>query len=441
MKKNSETLTAQKTDFKLGVSVKSVIDSFWFGPICAIILAAVIFSVCFWLDRIGAAAYLSSLGSPWDVSGDTVLELSSTYTGLVIALLALFFSITLIVLTMASSNLGIRLIDRWIGNSVIKSTLSLLLGFLTFCVLLQYSIDPSGPDSEVPRLSSLVLVVSLIPLLAWLAVAFHHLSRKIHVDTSIVKLGEDLTRNLAIRAKQKLRLSPENLPATKALVVSPKSAYLEEINYEKLVKVISSANCHVELNFKPGDFVFDGDTLFQIYSSHDIDRKLPDDLLSGIKMGGFRTDRQGAHFQIQLLSEIAARALSPAVNDLYTALTCIDHLSAALLPLARSGNAEGCWIYGSDDTPRLAISETYLTDILDQPFDVMRHAAAPYPSVSLHIIDVFRRLKKMSQNDILSNWLSLQANTVFDGAIMQSENEKDKEDLKKAFQKFKAIGE
>jgi uncharacterized membrane protein len=47
-------------------------------------------------------------------------------------------------------------------------------------------------------------------------------------------------------------------------------------------------------------------------------------------MGNKRTPSQDAEFAIHQMVEIAARALSPGINDPYTAITCIDKLTATL---------------------------------------------------------------------------------------------------------------
>ncbi|MFN7090292.1 MAG: DUF2254 family protein [Allorhizobium sp.] len=105
-------------------------SNFWAMPCLMIGGAVVVSGTLLTLDLSGGSAWISAFGWPFTVSGQTALELASGLVTLHSAFSTLYFSITLLVLTLASSNLGVRLIDRWIGDRKIRFTLGLLLTLL-----------------------------------------------------------------------------------------------------------------------------------------------------------------------------------------------------------------------------------------------------------------------------------------------------------------------
>ena len=182
--------------------IRSLLLSLWGMPIVSMLIAIVVFALCVIIDCYFASDTMESFGWPLNISGGTVLETASTISAVVAALLTLFFSITLIVLTIAAGNLGVRLIDRWINGEPIRNTISILTGVLVFGVLLMMLSETDPADGQpVLRFTLLILFCGLLMALGWVAFAFNHLSRAILVDTSIAKIGEDLasasTRPLA----------------------------------------------------------------------------------------------------------------------------------------------------------------------------------------------------------------------------------------------------
>ena len=120
--------------------------------------------------------------------------------------------------------------------------------------------------------------------------------------------------------------------------------------------------------------------------------------LRAIPIGKFRSNTQGAVFQIRLLVEIAARALSPAVNDFYTALAAVDALTEVA-----SGHC-GNWIDDgsvpvSVDYPTIALPGQDFRGLFEDPLAALRQAAADYPSVSLRILGNLRRLIRLHCSD------------------------------------------
>jgi uncharacterized membrane protein len=102
--------------------------------------------------------------------------------------------------------------------------------------------------------------------------------------------------------------------------------------------------------------------------------------------GPHRTLVQDPVFAIDQLVEIAIRALSAAVNDTFTALTCIDWLSAGLGRVSGRILDEGVYRDATGKV-RLIESDPSYARMVNRAFDKIRQAARGMPAVLIRLID------------------------------------------------------
>ena len=201
--------------------------------------------------------------------------------------------------------------------------------------------DAEPGNEPVLRFTLLILFCGLLMALGWLAFAFNHLSRAILVDTSIAKIGEDLASALEDRLHEN-----DDPPArfeeieNECVFQSAQNGYFESIDVKKIVNEASDKDIRVDVQIHLGEFVTKGQPIVVFSKTEDVDsfKKV---LNQSLTIAPNRSDQQGAHFRSDLLVEIAVRALSPAVNDVYTAISCINHLGAAIIQAAQSEFRDG----------------------------------------------------------------------------------------------------
>ena len=425
-----------------GGPLQKLLQNFWAPPLLTLAAGVVGFLVCYLLDHRGASAFIRGFGYPWNLSASSADDLAAACVAVVVTLVSLFFSITLLVLTIAASNLGVRLIDRWIERATFRSTLSVLLAWLTFALLTLAAIDPDQGSELVPRLTLLVLLIGLISTFGWLAYSFDRLARAIHVDTSVARLGDDLAEAFRRRREQRLDddyvSSPGDGAATRE-VPARISGYLNEIDPAALRRFASDHGCVVTLTLRPGGYVLAGRPLAHLTATASdapvaLDRAA-DQLHDHLPLGAFRSNHRHPDFSLNLLVEIAARALSPAVNDLYTALACVDALAhglhAALVPDADADPFADPPAGPGVATVRLPDDRWHATAAAS--FGVLRRAAASYPLVATRIIDRFGALHRLAGSAEDRDALERLAREARDDAIDGASSELDREALRAAF--------
>jgi uncharacterized membrane protein len=146
----------------------------------------------------------------------------------------------------------------------------------------------------------------------------------------------------------------------------------------------------IVLKFRPGQFVLRGEPLAAIVPPANA-RGLEAAVDSGIRIGRHRTLTQDSEFGIAQIVEIAIRALSPAVNDTFTGVACVDWLADALLTLAERPPLEGNW-YDTGSTLRVWMRPVRLERLVKLAFDQIRQASTMTPAVLIRQLEAIRRL-------------------------------------------------
>jgi uncharacterized membrane protein len=177
---------------------------------------------------------------------------------------------------------------------------------------------------------------------------------------------------------------------TGAIVSCPKSGYLQHVDHGALVAAARTQDALIVLKFRPGQFVLRGEPLAAIVPAENVGR-LEAAIDRGIHIGRHRTLTQDSEFGIAQVVEIAIRALSPAVNDTFTGVACVDWLADALLTLAERPPLEGNW-YDTGSQLRVWMPPVRLERLTKLAFDQIRQASTATPAVLIRQLEAIRRL-------------------------------------------------
>lgn len=401
-------------------------SNFWALPSLMILGGVLLTGLLLNLDGHGASQWIEGLGWPFSISGKTALQLASGFVTLYSAFATLYFSITLLVLTLASSNLGVRLIDRWIGDRKIRLTLGILLALLSASVLVLFAVDPDGPSARIPRLSLMSLTAATIIALAWMTRALNHLGRTVHVDTSIAELGRNAARNLS----RDRHPGPSAIDTEQGVPIRAReTGYLDEIRCDKIVQEACTRGAFVQLVRGTGDFMMEGEPIGTVVGAPDSQW-----VTAHIASASYRNDTSGPIFEANLLVEVACRALSPAVNDYYTALACCDRLGGMFAEALNKRHTPQ-WLTDKNGTPRLELPTDNVTQFMDGPLKALRQSAASHPAVIIHMIKLIARLPCSAESEkqvVAFLWSHTQA--MAEHGTSQAQTERDRSDIRAALE-------
>jgi uncharacterized membrane protein len=382
--------------------------SLWFVPTLLVIAAIVLFAITYALDR---AVFHGSIGIPsWAHTGNANAA-RAILTGLaaaVITVVGVVFSITIVALTLASTQFGPRMLRNFVRDRTTQFTLGTFVATFVFCILALGSISEEGTRTFVPHISVVVALVLVLIDLAVLIVFIHRIGASIQLPNLVYGIGRDLARaidELDREERAEARIGPvgdvasaeETLARSGVEIPAPTSGYLQGIGHEQIVSIATRSDAVVKLVHRPGDFVTAGRPLVVVAPSgcaSELERALARVHVTGAT----RHMRQDVRFTIDQLVEIAIRALSPAVNDTFTAVTCIDWLGDGMCRLARIELPAGVV---RDENGHIRLIEVAYTfdGLLGSAFAKIRQAGRGMPAVTIRQLETLAGIVPVSRTE------------------------------------------
>lgn len=226
-----------------------------------------------------------------------------------------------------------------------------------------------------------------------------------------------------------------NLGENCVVVGSAREGYIQAIDADGLMHLARERDLVLRLRSQPGDFISIGSPLADVWpaaeqpaaelSGADLAVPLSETFLVGIH----RTPRQDVECMIDELVEVAVRALSPGINDPFTAMNCIDRLGAALGRVAERKLPSA---YRGDDEGRLRViaRPVSFANVLDAAFDQIRQYGRDSVAVTIRLLEALESISAHVQRGEDREALKLRADMILRLAESFSEEHDQREAVK-----------
>ena len=351
-------------------------------------------------------AVLADSGSSVPAWIDTTAESAritlSTMAGAIITVAGTVFSITIVTLSLASQQFGPRLLRRFMHDLATQVTLGVFLATGFYCLLLLRALGRGSLGETVPNVSVLVAVVLVAVSVVVLIVFIHHIAMLIQAPQVVAGVAQDL--NDSIERLYPRHAEHENdaqqdgarmvaaLGRPARVLESKREGYIQALSEEGLGELAAKHDAVMRLHVHAGHFVSEGTALADVWlrPSHAAEDGAGEALAAGVNnclvVGARRTPRQDAVAAVGELVEVAVRALSPGINDPFTAINCIDRLGAAMARLARKDAPAK---YRFDDASRLRVITRPVPfgKVMDAAFDQIRQHARNEVAVTARVLE------------------------------------------------------
>jgi uncharacterized membrane protein len=383
----------------------------WLVPGIEVLAALVLFGATTALDR---AAYNGVFGLPsWVISGtaDGAREILTAIAAAVITVVGVVFSIILVTLTLASTQFGPRMLRNFVRDRGTQLTLGTFVATFVYAVLVLVSIGPGPHGSFVPHIGVTVTLALIVADMGVLIYFIHHTATSIQLPQVIASIARDLSEAIEVQGAPGSRAGAAGAAAGAAargeqgpsaaeltarmeagggVVRAPASGYLQFIRHGILVSFAAEAGAVITLNYRPGHFLVQGHPFAVVWPPEAV-AEVSDALGRAHLTGPYRTLNQDISFGIDQLVEIAIRALSAAVNDTFTALTCIDWLGDSLCKIT----AEWHPVRVHRDTTgyiRVITAEPSHERLVQRAFEKIRQASPGMPAVMIRQLDALTKI-------------------------------------------------
>ncbi len=407
-----------------GLRVREWTGQFWFLPavmtITALFLAWAGIQV---EERHGIPA-----GLDWVYSGGEsgARSLLSAVASSAIGVAGTVFSITIAALSYAAGSMGPRLLDNFTRDRGNQAVLGTFIATFAFTLFSLRSVQGGDDRPFVPHYNVTLAMLLALACVAALVYFLAHVTRGINMTAVVNLLRDDLRRALERATDDRTEAvhpaaPPEAFWTAGEQLRSPDSGYLQLLDTEALTAAATRDGVALHILVRPGEYVFPNTPVAVGVP------RLPGDVLPALVLGPRRVAGQDLEFTVRQLAEVAARALSPGVNDPVTATDVIDRFGDALCRL--QGRTWPSGVVYRDHQLRLVYPVTTYGGLLDSMFHMIRQYGSASPAVTLRLLDVLRIVAQGEQDATRHTELDRHATLIMEDARRETKNPGDLKDL------------
>jgi uncharacterized membrane protein len=394
--------------------------SYWFLPTVMTLASVLLFVVTSWLDYRSDASWLEAI--PWLTASEPAgaRAVLSVIASSMIGVAGVTFSITIAVVSFASGNFGPRILTNFMRDKGNQITLGTFVATFIYCLMalrLVRDVNPELSESQkaafVPQITLVVALFLTFASLAVLIYFLHHVPESIRVSTVVAKIGKSLEKRVDEIFPSVLGESssvPEEPVRSQpgSPLLSVESGYIQYLDDPTLMTKACELDLVIWLEARPGDFIYVGQRLGIVEGPGDLDDDVSHDLLSAFGIGRHRTQNQDFLFLVDELVEIAARALSPGINDPTTAISCIDWLGNALVEISRREPPSSCR-RDRQGAIRIVAPTIEFREMVGRVFEQLRPYVSADLNATLRALDVLARAACLVERDSDRRSLSVAA--------------------------------
>lgn len=312
----------------------------WLMPLGAVVLALAVGAILTSID-VGPDAPIDPL--LFQGTADDARTLLIGISGTMMTVIALVLGLTLVALQLSSTQFSPRLLRYFLRDRVNQAVLSVFVATFVYSTAGLYTVGVNGGErvDDYPRLAVTMAIALLFASLIVLVYFVHHISHSIQIDeimvgverTALRIIGQDLPTTGITNGP-----APQP-PAWAVAVPAYSSGYVQVIHPEKLAERVAEHDLVCDVVPMVGEHLIAGEPLAWLWRPTS-DDPAPDiaaiaaTVHDAVRIGYERTNEQDVAFGIRQLADIAAKALSPAVNDPYTGMQATEHLAVVLAALA-----------------------------------------------------------------------------------------------------------
>ncbi|MEL7681452.1 DUF2254 domain-containing protein [Citromicrobium bathyomarinum] len=367
--------------------------SYWFFPGLFAISTLLLAMLTVELDRRGLTEWVDHLNWLPPARPQGASNMLTVIASSMIGVASTVFSITIAAVAYASGNYGPRLLTNFMEDRGNQLSLATFIGTFVYAITVLLSVrmpDESGVltsqgDGFVPQLSLLIAYVLMAVSVMVLVYFLNHVPSSIRINAVLEGIGRRLLNAIRDNFDEPMKARVEGEVREGTPVFASRTGYIQVINWNELLKVARKSGSELQLAVRTGDFCHPSVAIG--YWSEKPDDACDEQVRECVALGDARTPAQDLHFMIDELVEIGLRALSPGINDPFTAISALHWIGAATAEL---GKRDLNWSVGEPDEdgrrPLRPMADDF-SHYLGRGFGTIRSAAATSPPAAAVMFD------------------------------------------------------
>jgi len=335
----------------------------------------------------------------------------------IMTVVSIVFAILLMTLTLASTQFSPRILISFVRDKNMQWTLGVFLGTFCYCMA-TLPAARSLPTPFVPVLTVTGAMLLALVAVGWLVFFIHHISQSISVNNIVDRIARETEEVIdeLMPAPRRFEMTGQPLPPneTATPILSERSGYIRFVDIARLLDLAKAWRIRIRVERRVGQFIPAGVPLMLVSREDRLDPLRIAELLGAFDIGPTRTLQQDVEFGVIMIVDIALRAISPAVNDPSTAISCIDQLSRVLIRwLGRA--PPDTMLYDPPHVARVMVPWIGVDGMFDTAFEQIRHYAASDLAVSLRLLRAIMDIGRTVQRSDIRAALLERAQRVVEG--------------------------
>ena len=420
----------------------------WLVPIVQTLGIVVLFAITYTVDR---AAYDGLIRFPsWVLQGsaDSARAVLATIAASIITVVGIVFSITIVALTLASTQFGPRMLRNFVRDPGTQIALGTFVASFSYATIALVSVG-GGPHGDfVPHLSITVTFMLTLADVAVLIFFLNHIASMIQLPVVIANIAGTLDKEIAALDRSgELEVEAAHGPSHEELLArfadsgapirTPRSGYLQVIRHDSLLKIATKADAVIQLPYRPGHFVVAGQVIARVWPPEAAE-SVAERLALGHITGAYRTLPQDISFGFDQLVEIGLRALSPAVNDTFTGMTCVDWIGDGLCRISTSWRPHRIRRDAKGNIRVIAFQPDF-ERLVERTFDTIRQAAVGMPAIMIRQLEALAKIMEQTPDRALQTPLIRQAEAIQRSSLATVADASDRDDVTERYEAVMAL--
>ena len=428
----SRLLRARRREVELGTNMM-------FVPFRLTAQVVVLAVITIWLDNRLQGQY-DHLPRWIRMSTGDAKTILSVLAGGSITVVALVVSLMMVVLSLVAGNFGPRIILNFERRRTTKMAIGSFVAVFVYSLVTLASVFSGDSNTFAPVISTWTAVFMVLLATGLLVVFVQDISSSIQVGNMLSSIADDLD-DAVVRQRQ---LARRSCAATVVDVdgtewrpmLAAACGYVQRIDFDRLIEVAQRNDCVIRLVHRPGGFVLENRPVAEFSRPlAAVDEQV---VRQCIVRGTHRTMEQDLEYAIAQYVEIALRALSPAVNDPATAISCLDWIGNSLVTLA----AEPIGVAALADTAgvaRVVVPVNSLRRVIAAAFHEIRQISDASPAVSIRMMSTIEKVAPAIHEQAALDELRSQLDAVFSTATAGARAQRDRDDIAAAHDRVVAV--
>ncbi|GAB3197050.1 DUF2254 domain-containing protein [Pontibacter aydingkolensis] len=407
--------------------------------------------IAFGMIRLDNSLTYEDLPFDWFLYGgqrEGARSVLSTIASSMVSIAGVTFSVTLVALTMASSQFGPRLLRNFIADKGNQFVIGTFISTFVYSLIVLLTIRGTGDDEFVPKISVVLAFLVAVFSLGVLIYFIHHVSTSIQADYVIKSSYGDFQKILAESTRSEEKEEQESFQeAVKKAQTEGKlqtemrlhtSGYVQRMDYGGSCTWAQEHNVVLEWLVYPGLFATVHHPYARVYHQAALPEKAADQLQALVRIDYQRTPNQDLLFPLKQIVEVGVRALSPGINDPHTAVTCLHWLGAALTDIATVQLQEPT-LRDKNGIVRVIRRQFGYQAIVDVCFDHFRVYAKSNMYVAAEVLRALKKPLTLTKNSEYRQALKHMAEALY-GESLQEHGEKVSQVMETDYREIMKLG-